>query len=192
MITIFHKIQKVETLQKTIDQRISFFKKKVGLDCVKHCSECCFYEDIYATPLEFLPMAYHACKLGLLDTFFDLAQSSTSKHCIFHRSEKDSWGCRIYPVRGLICRTFGFSAIRDKNGQPKLVACKVIKRTNPCEINRANQILQRKSMIPIMDIWYKRLAGIDHILGNEFLPLNEAIKKALEIIYFNFVYARTA
>ncbi|HNW10909.1 MAG TPA: hypothetical protein PKI71_06050, partial [Candidatus Rifleibacterium sp.] len=83
MITLYHKVQKIESLQKSIDKDTRIFKLSAGIDCEKHCAECCRYHDINATPLEFLPFAWHACRLGQLDQWFDQLEKNESRQCIF-------------------------------------------------------------------------------------------------------------
>jgi hypothetical protein len=109
---------------------------------------------------------------------------------VFRKDHKDSWGCRIYPVRGLICRLFGFSAVTDKNNKPKFAACRIIKASKPENSLKVNEFVAKGGKIPIIPNLYRKLSAIDPGLGNEFLPINQAMKKALEIIYFNYIYSR--
>lgn len=193
MNSLYQKIQKVETLQTVIDREIKAFKIGSGIDCLQHCSECCNYQEIMATPLEFLPFAWHAFKLGQLDYWFnELEKNSENHHCVFYCGDGNNWGCQIYPVRGLICRLFGFSAITDKTGKPVYGACKVLKQQKIDLVNKTRELVSKGARIPVMAHQYRRLASIDPVSGNEFLPINRAVKKSLEIIYFHFAYAACA
>ena len=40
MISLYQKIQKVETLQKLADNQTLKFKHLMKIDCLKHCAEC--------------------------------------------------------------------------------------------------------------------------------------------------------
>jgi Fe-S-cluster containining protein len=188
MINIYQKIQKVETLQRRVDREIANFKRQTCLDCDQHCIECCSYADVQATPLEFLPFAYHALKLGLIDQWFDELNRHDSPMCFFRRSEKNAWGCRIYPVRGLICRLFGFSAVTNKHGRPEYAACRIMKRNWPDKVRLIKESISSGRKIPVISSYYRRLASIDPCLGQEFMPINAAMKKAIETIYFSVAY----
>ena len=192
MFTVYQKVQKIESLQKTIDKDTMAFKHNSGIDCTKHCTECCRYPDINATPLEFLPFAWHSYKLGLLDQWFDRLESCESSQCIFARINDGNWGCSIYPARGFICRLFGFSATTDKNGQPVFAACRILKQKQPEMVNNASQFIAAGGKIPVMASYYRRLAAIEPALGTQFMPINDAIRKALEIIYFHLHYRESA
>ncbi len=192
MFTVYQKVQKIESLQKTIDKETMAFKHNAGIDCEKHCAECCRYHDINATPLEFLPFAWHSYRLGLLDQWFDRLENCESSQCIFASLIDGNWGCSIYPARGFICRLFGFSAATDKNGHPVFAACRVLKQKQPAMINNASQFVAGGGKIPIMASYYRRLAAIEPALGTQFMPINDAIRKALEIIYFHLHYRESA
>ena len=192
MISLYHKVQKIETLQKTIDKDTKSFKRHTCIDCENHCSECCRYHDVNASPLEFLPFAWHAYKLGMLDHWFDELEKHEQPQCIFSRTEENNWGCRIYPVRGLICRLFGFSATTDKNGRPVFAVCRKLKLNQPETAGKAGLYVMQGGKIPVMSNYYRRLAAIDPALGNQFMPINLAIKKALEMVYFNLHYRESA
>lgn len=192
MISLYHKVQKIETLQRIIDKDTRAFKRHTCIDCENHCAECCHYHDVTATPLEFLPFAWHASKLGLLEQWFDELEKSTSRQCIFSRLENNTWGCKIYPVRGLICRLFGFSATTDKNGKPVFAACRILKQQQPDAASKAGLYVMEGGRVPVISTYYRRLASIDPVLGNQFMPINEAIRKALEIVYYNLCYRESA
>ena len=71
MLNIYQKIQKIESLQAEADKATKAFKVRYNIDCIEHCSKCCRYNDINATPLEFLPLAWHFYKTGQLEQLFE-------------------------------------------------------------------------------------------------------------------------
>ncbi len=186
LVTTYQKVQKIESLYKAIDKEIKNFKQELGIECKTHCSKCCEYDDIQANPLEFIPFAYHAHRLGQLDEWFDKIEAHDSKKCIFHVQENGKWGCKIYPVRGLICRIFGFSATTSKTGAPQLASCNIIKGLQPDHGARFDSLIKRSKKIPTISSLYKRLEAIDPTSGNACLPINKAIQKSLEKVYFYF------
>lgn len=175
-------------MQLRLDRDIALFKRNTGLKCAAGCSACCNYESIEATVLEFLPFAYHSYRLGLMDQHFDELEGAVSGVCAFHQQRKDGWGCSIYPVRGLICRLFGFSATLDKNSHPILAACKELKGSDPATIAIVSDFIASGGRIPVFCSYYSTLAGIDPALGSRMLPINLALKNALETVYFHFPY----
>ncbi|EKD82336.1 MAG: fe-S-cluster oxidoreductase [uncultured bacterium] len=192
MLSLYHRIQKIESLQKAVDKEVRQCKNHTGIECQQHCAQCCNYQDITASPAEFLPFAWHAWRLGLLDQWFDELEKHDSSICVFARFSEGSWGCRIYPARGLICRLFGFSATTDKNGHPLFAACRVLRQARPELVQQVTDYLARGGKIPIIAHYYQQLSAIEPALGREMLPINQAIKKALEIIYFHFSYRECA
>ncbi|NCB39381.1 MAG: YkgJ family cysteine cluster protein [Erysipelotrichia bacterium] len=192
MISLYHKVQKVESLQKSVDKDTKVFKRHACIECESFCAECCRYNDVTATSLEFLPFAWHAYKLGLLEQWLEDLEKNESQQCIFLRQDADKWGCKIYPVRGLICRLFGFSAITDKNGRPVYAACRILKQHRPETASRAGLYVVGGGKVPVISTYYRRLASIDPSTGNDFMPINQAIKKALEIVYFHCLYRESA
>lgn len=192
MSSLYQKIQRTETLQKTIDRDIRQFKLFNRIDCLEHCSECCRYDNIQATALEFLPFAWHTYRLGLLESWLEKLENHHEPQCVFYRNRNEEWGCSIYPVRGLICRLFGFSASLDKNGNPAYAACRILKQNCPEVVKSASERLKNGGRIPVISKFYRRLATIDPVSGNEFMPLNQAIKKALETVYLHYYYREFA
>lgn len=191
MISIYQKIQKVETLQRTIDREVTRFKHRVCIDCLQHCAACCSFSEVQATPLEFLPFAYHALKLGLIDQWHDELAQHQGSLCFFRKENQGNWGCRIYPVRGLICRLFGFSASLNKLRRPEFAACRILKNEQPEKVKLIREFIAGGGKVPVISSYYRQLAAIDMSLGQEFLPINQAIKKAIEIVYFSITYRQS-
>ncbi|HNX75876.1 MAG TPA: YkgJ family cysteine cluster protein [Candidatus Rifleibacterium sp.] len=192
MISLYHKIQRIETLQQKINRDTKAFKNLAGINCDNHCAECCRYQDISATTLEFLPFAWHASKLGVLDYWFDKIEQHASSQCIFALTGTETWGCSIYPARGLICRLFGFSAVTDKNGLPVYGACRVLNQRQPAMVDQAQRVIAAGGKVPVMASYYRQLAAIDPLLGVQSFPINQAIKNALETVYFHLHYREAA
>ena len=85
----------------------------------------------------------------------------------------------MYDYRGLICRLFGFSARSNKKNELHLISCKIIKSGIHPDL-LAGQI----NDAPVSSAWYLKLYGIDPQLATKHLPINEAIRKALELVMF--------
>lgn len=89
--------------------------------------------------------------------------------------------CGVYLWRPLLCRLFGFAAQKDKYGQPQLVTCSTMKSLCSYEYEQALENMhQGKLAAPLMQDYAMRLFNIDPHWGKEQLPINQAIKIALE------------
>ena len=147
----------------------------------KRMHGCCLKPNIEATVLEFLPAAYVLFKTGRAEEIlqrFDTMQENPV--CVFCNPFLAAGGCSIYEHRGLICRLFGFGIKLDKNNRQQLTSCKTIKSTISGE-----ELAKHISKAPVNSAYYLRLFGIDPKLAVTYYPINEAIRKAVELVLFN-------
>lgn len=189
MLNLYQKIQKIESLQAEADKATSEFKKKYNIDCLEHCSKCCRYDDVNATPLEFLPLAWHFYKCGKLDEVYEKLSNNQDSRCIFSILEDGKWGCTVYPSRGMICRLFGFASVVDKHGKPSFAACHTLKEANKEKIKEVCEKIISGGKTPIIADFYRKLQVLDFKLGDELVPINKAIKEACEVIYLHTAYS---
>ncbi len=197
------KIQAVKAVFDVLDAEIALFQENTKLGCKSGCGECCKKPTIEATILEFLPLAFHLHKENLVDVFLDKIKNknildNTNNEvmndgiCVlfapFLPNGKTGY-CTIYEHRGLICRLFGFSATTDKNGQKLLATCRIIKENYKEDYEKAVESIKNGAFIPLIRDFYYKMYAIDLNLGEGRLPINEAIKRALELVDTYFYYA---
>lgn len=179
-------ISKVEQLFTDIDAKITRFKEASALRCVDGCGECCKKRDIEATVLEFLPLAAYLWEKGeALSVLEKLESDHMPDTCVFFASDPGQEGkgcCSVYSFRGLICRLFGFSVVLDKNSKPRFSTCTFIKEQHPTEFHNAEKLIEEGFDVPVMIHYASRLISIDPDLGRKFLPINIAIRTAIEKI----------
>lgn len=192
MHTVYRKVQAVETVFRKLDKHLAAFAKSSGLSCLSGCGKCCHKPDIEATPLEFLPFAYHCFKEGAAMEWYEkMNENREYKICVLlHRLQPDNsrgW-CSNYQYRGMICRLFGYSAMRDKYSKPRLLACKPMKEEIPERIATAQQIIDNGANVPFTRDYYFQLMAIDQQLGQQFVPVNKAITLALEHVLGYYSY----
>lgn len=181
-----NKIRAVNRLFSRLDNHINIFRDKSGLSCPQGCGKCCMKPDITATILEFLPAASVVYNSGVYeDILNDLDERIENKICIFFDRDENEGHCSCYPYRGLICRLFGFSTRVDKYGDRSFVTCKEIKK----QIN-GRDTSGFLSLAPGINEYYMRLFAIDPNLALQQLPINECIRKAIEIVALNYRYRR--
>lgn len=191
---LHHKVQAVERVFRELDKELAAFKDATGLHCISGCGLCCKKPDIAASPLEFLPLAYHLFKENKALQWLEQIQHNPDESiCLIFRpmlGQHDKGFCSQYNHRGLICRLFGFSAMLDKHGQPKLTTCKTIKNETPLEFAAATAHIEARKKVPIMRNHYFKLRNIDPELANMLIPINQAVKTALEIVLSYYAYRK--
>ena len=188
--TLPQKVRAVRRVYARLDADIAWMQKASGLHCLSGCGECCKKPDIEATPIEFLPLALDYFDRGEAEAVHaQLAESSTT--CFVFRPHLTSFGglCNAYPDRGLICRLFGFTARINRLNQPELVTCKFIKSEQATEFEAWKREMASGTSVPIMTNYYSRIASIDQGL-NAMMPINQAMRKALEVVMHYYAYRK--
>ena len=176
---ITDKIKEVNRIYGQVDRHVSAFKRRSGLACETGCGDCCLKEDLQAGVLEFLPAAYELYFTDSYQTVLDRIDENKDSTCVFFSPFGEKGHCSFYGHRGLICRLFGFSAMTDKKGEKRLVTCQKIKnQLAGC----APGCVQQHA--PSMSSYYLRLNSIDPGLSLKNIPVNQAIKEAIETVVF--------
>jgi Fe-S-cluster containining protein len=179
------KANEVLDLYAEVDGKIEEFKKVSSLKCVSGCGHCCENPKISITVLEAFPLA---CKLwqdktaqAILD---QIVNGAVENVCVFYQPDAvvaGSGRCGVYALRPLLCRLFGFSAKTNKYGKPSLVTCSVMKNHCAQEYEQVNKKLCKKTLaVPMMQEHGMQLLSIDFNWAREELPINQAIRMALE------------
>lgn len=192
-MSIYNKVRAVERVFNGLEKEIKSFQQNTGLKCLEGCGLCCHNPNITATALEFLPFAYDLYKKDLAYQWFEDLQTDTSGLCRIFKPllvEGDKGFCSHYHYRGLICRAFGFAAMKNKLGLPTLITCKTIKSEFPEEYKYATDFVSSGNKIPLMSNYYHQLRSIDSELGRELIPINEAILTAIKTVLAYYSYRR--
>lgn len=191
MTTLPQKVNEVKRVYKRLDKEIADFQKSTTLHCLSGCGECCKKPDIEATPLEFLPLALQLFDEGKAETALEEIKQKKDSLCYVFRPHVTNFGglCSEYPNRGLICRLFGYTARRDKEGKTELVTCKLIKEQQNEAYNQAIEDIKNGKKVVVMSDYYSRLSHIDHTLV-DFFPINKAMEKALETVLHYYAYRK--
>ena len=191
-MAIEHKVRQVEALFDRLEIEISSFKSETHLHCNAGCGKCCSKPDIDASPLEFLPWAFHLFLNGKAEETVALLSNAATTNCFLYRPlsvlEHHKGSCGNYRYRGLICRLFGYAANTDKFGKLRLATCKIIKEEQNENFNAAEEAIIKGKYVPVFTDYYMRLAQIDLRLGITLLPINEALKMAIEEVLHYYAY----
>lgn len=191
-MAIEHKVRLIEELFDRLEIEIRGFKSETHLHCNAGCGKCCSKPNIDASPLEFLPWAFHLFLNGKAEETLTLLSNAASSNCFLYRPlsvlEHHKGSCGNYRYRGLICRLFGYAANTDKYGKLRLATCKIIKEEQSENFNVAEEAINKGKYVPVFTDYYMRLAQIDLRLGITLLPINEALKMAIEEVLHYYAY----
>lgn len=191
-MSIIRKVRSVERLFEHLDQEIAEFRGHTGLYCVSGCGKCCTKPDIDASPLEFLPFAFHLFLTKRAQPMLDSLKENKSDICLLYAplstDNQANGQCGEYPFRGLICRLFGYGATRDKLGKLRLATCKVIKEGQADNFAKTADLIGEGLPIPIFSDYYMKLAQIDFRMGNMLMPINQALRAAIEEVLQYYAY----
>ena len=190
-MTLPQKVSLVEKLFHQLDQETAALQNTTGIRCLSGCGRCCTYPDIEASPLEFLPWAFHLFLTGEAEKMLKTLRELQSATCINYQplSIVDQGHCKTYRYRGLICRLFGYAANTDKYGKLRLATCKVIKEGQPENFASASEkINQGLLSVPIFTDYYMQLNQIDFRLGTIIVPVNKALRLAIEEVLQYYAY----
>ena len=191
MQSLPEKVKSVRRVHARLDKEIASFQQRTRLHCLSGCGECCKKPDIEATPLEFLPLALKFFDEGKAEEVLEQLNYRTDPLCFVFRPNITQFGglCSEYPDRGLICRLFGYTARRNKEGQKELVTCTLIKSDQKKEFNLAVEKIKSGEKVAVMSDYYSRLSSIDPTLV-QFYPINEAMKRAVETVMHYYAYRK--
>ena len=186
------KVREVEQLFRDLDSEIEPFQKATGLSCASGCGKCCTHNQIDASPLEFLPWAFHLYLNGESEAVHTALSDKPDKTCHIYRPigllEDGKGSCSSYIHRGLICRLFGYGANTDKYGKLRLATCSLIKANQPLAFVNAQKMIDANLPVPVFTHYYMRLSQIDYQMGSTIVPINTALKMAIEAVFRYYTY----
>ncbi|MCX8013551.1 MAG: YkgJ family cysteine cluster protein [Rectinema sp.] len=149
-----------------------------SLSCPRGCGSCCdhFVPDVI--PIEAELIAYHVLT-------HRIHVPTDAQYCPFHDPSNAEGHCRIYPARPLICRFFGFSAVRDRNGRPAFRLC----RHMPAPQGLSSRMLDAELLAatfdavpPVMSDYALKVAAIDPARAGSRALLTAQLPDALQRI----------
>lgn len=181
----------VLNLQKVYEemgQTFSSFQASTGLQCLKDCGRCCQNPDIEASMLEMLPFALKIYDEGKVDEWLEKIENTDRNYCLLliPTNQQGNGYCSSYNERPSICRMFGVGGTLDKYRNITLSICKHIKESQPDLSKTRND--EKNPATPLFPMWTSQLATLDPELIQKKLPINLAIKAALEKISFYAQY----
>ncbi len=181
-------VDELVTFYQEYDREISELRSKNGFYCLPGCGACCYVPSskIEVVVFEMIPLAIKFVMQGKGEELIqqleneDVAQIPCVMYC--KNSDDGRLGyCSEYSLRPLICRLFGGGSRIKRNDTRELYLCKLLK-----EEYRINQDLLDKLSyeFPVSSDVSTYVRGLNLSMDQEFLPINVALKKALEYVMF--------
>lgn len=191
-MSIESKVRLVENLFDRLEQESTNFKSHTNLHCNSGCGKCCTNPEMGASPLEFLPWAFHLFLNGKAEEMLVELDNENSSLCHLYKPhtifDNSKGSCKDYRYRGLICRLFGYAASRDKFGELQLATCKIIKEEQQENFKNTEEAIKKGLYVPVFTDYYMHLSQIDFRLGTTSLPINQALKIAIEEVLHYYAY----
>jgi uncharacterized protein len=180
------KSREVRNVFDELDLEIKAFLEASKLTCITGCGFCCSNPKVSASVLEFLPLAFDLYEKGKAEKTLEILEDANEdKYCIIYKStsaDAEMGFCSDYQNRGLICRLFSSSSRKNKEGKKELITCKKIKENKKELFEKASKEINEQMPIPSSSSTYSKLYNIDFQLTSEQMPINKAIKKAIEAV----------
>lgn len=170
-----HNLQK---LYEEMSASFAAFQSASGWHCMSGCGKCCLNPEIEASPLEMLPMALAIYDNGQLDEWYEKLLTTEQNYCLAYvGDEKGNGKCGIYQGRPSLCRMFGVAGYKNKHEEITLSVCKYLREEYKID---ALPVGLDPESTPTFPYWSYRLSTLDQKLLSERMPINHALKAALE------------
>jgi Fe-S-cluster containining protein len=188
--TALEIVSRVMDLYARIDKAVAEFQLKSGLRCPPGCGSCCPSADVQVTVLEMLPAAHEIlCKAEAADWMDRLTALPESSRCVLYSIQPSpgaSGNCSYYRWRPALCRLFGYASIRSRTGIKMLSVCRHIKQTDPQGAAAAMAIAEDA---PCFVHFSTQIYALDPALGTRLMPINTALRHAIERVGLNVSFA---
>jgi hypothetical protein len=103
-----------------------------------------------------------------------------------HSPDGSKGQCGVYKERPSLCRMFGVAGFYNKHREVTLSVCKLIREKYPdLTKTRESEVTEQT---PMLAHWSYSLMQLDPALIQDRMPINEALKKALERVALYALY----
>jgi Fe-S-cluster containining protein len=172
-------------LYEQLDRDVASFVKDSGMHCPPGCGACCLSPHVETTVAEMLPLALRLFERDEVEAVIERLQEGGTT-CVQYESlpgQPEKGRCRTYAQRPVLCRLFGYMASRDKTGQPRYGACRILQKVEAERIQKIEAQLKSGALqMPFLAPAHERVAEIGGSLGVEMMPINRALMRAIEIV----------
>ena len=123
--SIYEELKKIEEIYLDLESKQDIFCNTFNVHCLKGCGTCCehFIPDVYSVEARYL--AYGIIKEGRTEEVKNKISNwdKNSEYCPLY-DFNSNYHCTVYKYRPLICRLFGATASKNKDGLPCFRKCK--------------------------------------------------------------------
>jgi len=187
-------IEKLDLVYKKIAQEQKVWREACGFDCVEGCGKCCvnFEPDILESEALYLASWMLDNKREtaekIIDGTFIPARTGAENGCILF-DEVSPYHCTVYNGRCCICRLFGYSGDRGKDGKKRFKPCKFYpeeKKALPFERRQYSEeemLSKFSNTAPVMSDSMEQVVTIT-LDNTETKPLREALPEAIKRLLF--------
>ncbi len=137
--------------------------------------------------LEMLPLASDLVERGEAAAVRQRIAES-GKPCVMyegHPTDPLKGRCTVYELRPTMCRLYGFAArtSTERPGGKQYVPCVRHEELQPEAVAEAQRKLEAEGLdIPMIATEHARVMMVNRNLGRETLPINEALRRALDLV----------
>jgi len=166
-------------LYAAVDAAAAALAVATGLACPSGCGACCETSPPHVTVGDVAPIAVDLVARGAAEPVLARIDALPERGaCALYEPGRPAGGCTAYELRPVVCRLFGFAAVRDKHGAPHLAACRVHARETPEVVARAQAHVAAGGEVPMFADWQG--AAHDGDGGAALHPINVALARALD------------
>jgi uncharacterized protein len=151
-----------------------------GLTCPTGCARCCESPHIHASIAEMMPVAEAVLEAGQAEALWERAAAAEGEPCILlERHGPGLGGCSVYALRPIVCRLFGYAAVRGRGGLPELSVCAIHAAEQPEIATRARNLVTAGLEAPLFMEMQERSGELDPDAAT-LHPINRALRLAIE------------
>lgn len=190
MDTLECLISEILDIYKEIDGKSARFQTASGLRCPAGCGVCCQKPVVECGIVEVLPLAEELFLCGEAEGVISAIEQNEMQgnaRCVLYRPDPivpENGRCGQYLFRPMVCRLFGSACRRNRVGELEFCTCRVMKGQNPEGWKKAVDLIAKGVDLSVYQEMHLRLASLHPGLGYRPLPVNLAIKQALEYLYW--------
>ena len=175
---------------RLFDRRIRIFQLRTGLRCPRRCGVCCQSSQVEASILECLPLAreiFRCRKAEDVAWTIEQKEREGDPRCVLFDPDEEGGAmgrCLYYARRPLVCRLFGYAARRDKTGRLEFRPCRVMRADASHTLSFSHLQGTHDADPLVYQDCFLQIGSIDPGMGMRLFPINTALKKALEHVYW--------
>jgi uncharacterized protein len=174
--------QELQKIYEDMAQTFSHYQNASGLHCLSGCGKCCTNPEIEATVLEMLPAALKIYDEQKMEEWLERLENPSSPYCLFylpHNEDGSQGQCQSYKEGPSVCRMFAVAGYFDKQHEATLSVCKLIKEKYP-DLTKLRSSEANLENTPMLASWSYQVTELNPTLSEEKMPINQALKRALE------------